>query len=243
MISNKCCYYNAKFTNVNKPTLERSDNNVAHTKDNCKLACQLCNSTRSNKDVDVAKLVIQMYKDAIVKNLLITIDDEEVYWFLRKSIHGGLSQVFHQYHIKGLTQINKLKYNLEENNVPAYDLDYIITHILDLDFNSLYPGAFCGIYNKNIPYTGGKIYMAGQVTRYIKIHEANDQAYRDTKRKEMKIIINSEDRFSKEKGQLFVASVKGLIDKVHINDHINFPPIWRKITYKTDEKTIEKFTY
>ncbi|KAA6372695.1 MAG: hypothetical protein EZS28_031777 [Streblomastix strix] len=55
--------------------------------------------------------------------------------------------------------------------------------------------------------------MAGLVTRYIKIYEANDQAYRDTKRKEMKIIINSEDRFSKEKGQLFIASVKGLIDK------------------------------
>ncbi|KAA6361490.1 MAG: hypothetical protein EZS28_042983, partial [Streblomastix strix] len=161
MIPNKCCYCNAKFTNVNKPTLERIDNTIVHTKDNCKLACQLCNSTRSNKDADVAKLMIQMYKYAIVKNLPMTIDDEEVNWFLRKSIHGGLSQVFHQYNIKGLTHINKLKYNLEENNVTAYDLDYIITHILDLDFNSLYPSAFCGIYNKNNPYTGGKMYMAG----------------------------------------------------------------------------------
>ncbi|KAA6397570.1 MAG: hypothetical protein EZS28_006900 [Streblomastix strix] len=96
MIPNKCCYCQAKFTNVNKPTLERIDNNIAHTKDNCKLACQLCNSTRSNKDADVAKLMIQMFKYAIVKNLHMTIDDEEVYWFLRKSIHGGLSQVFYQ---------------------------------------------------------------------------------------------------------------------------------------------------
>ncbi|KAA6391590.1 MAG: hypothetical protein EZS28_012881, partial [Streblomastix strix] len=52
MIPNKCCYCHAKFTNVNKPTLERIDNNIARTKDNCKLACQLCNSTRSNKDAD-----------------------------------------------------------------------------------------------------------------------------------------------------------------------------------------------
>ncbi|KAA6359597.1 MAG: hypothetical protein EZS28_044876, partial [Streblomastix strix] len=37
MIPNKCCYCNAKFTSVNKPTLERIDNNMAHTKDNCKL--------------------------------------------------------------------------------------------------------------------------------------------------------------------------------------------------------------
>ncbi|KAA6370182.1 MAG: hypothetical protein EZS28_034290 [Streblomastix strix] len=184
-----------------------------------------------------------MYKYAIVKNLPMTIDDEEVYWFLRKSIHGGLSQVFHQYNIKGLTHINKLKYNPEENNVTAYDLDYIITHILDLDFNSLYPSAFCGIYNKNNPYTGGKMYMAGRVTKHIKICEANDQGYRDTKRKEMMNIINSKDRFSEEKGQLFIASVKGHIDKNHINEYINFPPIWRKRTYRTDVKTIGKFTY
>ncbi|KAA6350600.1 MAG: hypothetical protein EZS28_051886, partial [Streblomastix strix] len=195
MITNKCCYCYANFTGVNKPTHERIDNNIAHTKDNCKLACQLCNSTRSNKDADVAKLMIQMYKYAIVKNLPITIDDEEVYQFLRKSIHGGLSQVFHQYNIKGLTHINKLKYNPEENNVTAYDLDYIITHILDLDFNLLYPSTFCGIYNKNNPYTGGKMYMAGRVTKHIKTREANDQDYRDTKRKEMMNIINSEDRF------------------------------------------------
>ncbi|KAA6383465.1 MAG: hypothetical protein EZS28_021007, partial [Streblomastix strix] len=45
----------------------------------------------------------------------------------------------------------------------AYDLDYIITHVLDLDFNSLYPSAFCGIYNKNNPYTGGKMYSPEEV--------------------------------------------------------------------------------
>ncbi|KAA6385696.1 MAG: hypothetical protein EZS28_018776, partial [Streblomastix strix] len=225
LIPNKCCYCNAKFTSVNKPTLEQIDNNIAHTKDNCKLACQLCNSTRSNKDADVAKLMIQMFKYAIVKNLPITIDDEEVYWFLRKSIHGGLSQVFHQYNIKGLTNINKLKYNPEENNGTAYDLDYIITHILDHDFNSIYPSVFCGIYNKNNPYTGGKMYMAGRVTKHVKIREANDYEYRDTERKEMMDIINSEDRISEEKGQLFIASFKGHIDKSHINEHINFPPI------------------
>jgi hypothetical protein len=51
-------------------------------------------------------------------------------------------------------------------------------------------------------------------------------------------IINSKDRFDEEKGQLFIASVKGHIEYQHINEHINFPPIWRKTTYKTDEKTI-----
>ncbi|KAA6382773.1 MAG: hypothetical protein EZS28_021700 [Streblomastix strix] len=42
-------------------------------------------------------------------------------------------------------------------------------------------------------YSGGKMYIAGRVTGHIKIHEANDQDYRDTKRKDMMKIINSED--------------------------------------------------
>ncbi|KAA6391049.1 MAG: hypothetical protein EZS28_013423 [Streblomastix strix] len=78
--------------------------------------------------------------------------------------------------------------------------------------------------------------MAGRVTKHIKIREANDQNYGTTKRKEMMNIINSADRFSEENGQLFIASVKSRIDKNHINDHINFPPIQRKRTYKTYEK-------
>ncbi|KAA6396506.1 MAG: hypothetical protein EZS28_007963 [Streblomastix strix] len=83
------------------------------------------------------------------------------------------------------------------------------------------------------------MYMAGRVTKHIKIREANDQNYQDTKRKEMMNIINSEDRFSEEKGQLFIASVKDHIDKNHINEHINFSVIWKKRTYKTDEKTVD----
>ncbi|KAA6390683.1 MAG: hypothetical protein EZS28_013791 [Streblomastix strix] len=80
--------------------------------------------------------------------------------------------------------------------------------------------------------------MAGRITGSIKICEANNQDYREAKRKVMMNIINSEDRFSEEKGQLFIASVKGHIDKNRINVHINFPPIWRKRTYITDEKTL-----
>ncbi|KAA6399951.1 MAG: hypothetical protein EZS28_004523 [Streblomastix strix] len=79
MIPNNCCYCQAQFTNVNKPTLEWIDNNIAHSKDNCKLAYQQCNSTRSYKDVDVAKLMIQMNKYASVKNLSMTIENEEIY--------------------------------------------------------------------------------------------------------------------------------------------------------------------
>ncbi|KAA6380246.1 MAG: hypothetical protein EZS28_024228 [Streblomastix strix] len=85
--------------------------------------------------------------------------------------------------------------------------------------------------------------MPARVTGHIKIREANDQDYRDAKRNEIMNIINSQDRFFEEKGQLFIASIKNHIDKNHINEHINFQPFWRKRTYKTDEKTVGKFTY
>ncbi|KAA6382854.1 MAG: hypothetical protein EZS28_021620 [Streblomastix strix] len=130
--------------------------------------------------------------------------------------------------------------NNSDKYYQEYVEDFVSLDINDLDFNLLQPSAFCGIYNKNNPYTGGKMYMAVRVTKHIKIREANDQDYRDTKRKDMMNIINSEDRFSEEKGQLFIASVQGHIDKNHINEHINFPPIRRKHTYKTDEKTVAK---
>ncbi|KAA6400062.1 MAG: hypothetical protein EZS28_004411 [Streblomastix strix] len=53
--------------------------------------------------------------------------------------------------------------------------------------------------------------MVGRVIKRIKICETNDQDYGATKRKEMMNIINSEDRFSEEKGQLFIAQNSGII--------------------------------
>jgi hypothetical protein len=54
--------------------------------------------------------------------------------------------------------------------------------------------------------------------------------------------ITSNDRFT-EKGLLFAVAVKGHIDLKHINKHINFPPIWRKTNYITNENTIGKFMF
>ncbi|KAA6382207.1 MAG: hypothetical protein EZS28_022267 [Streblomastix strix] len=55
-------------------------------------------------------------------------------------------------------------------------------------------------------------------------------------------IIESNDRFN-EKGQLFIAQLKGHIDKKYINVFVNCPHIARNFTYTTDEKTIGKYMY
>ncbi|KAA6359145.1 MAG: hypothetical protein EZS28_045328, partial [Streblomastix strix] len=42
-----------KITKESKPTLDRIDNSVGHTKQNCQLACQICNTVKADKDKDI----------------------------------------------------------------------------------------------------------------------------------------------------------------------------------------------
>jgi hypothetical protein len=48
----KCLLCNMRFTNSNKPTLDRIDNDIGHTLQNVRFACLPCNRLKSNKDED-----------------------------------------------------------------------------------------------------------------------------------------------------------------------------------------------
>ena len=76
--------------------------------------------------------------------------------------------------------------------------------------------------------------MPGRLLEYI---EVNDYNYYD-----VESIITSNKRFT-EDGQLFVVELKGHIDESHINDFINFPPIFRNIDITTNEETIGSYMY
>ncbi|KAA6384122.1 MAG: hypothetical protein EZS28_020350 [Streblomastix strix] len=150
-------------------------------------------------------------------------------------MQGGLSNVYHYYNLKGITHINKLRYNHVTKTITSYDNQYLVTRILDLDFNSLYPSVFSGIFNKNNPYTNNRIYQAGGLTSYFKCtSNSSKQKARD--------IIMSDDRFN-DKGQLFCVRIKGHIDEKHIISYINLAPIWRKLTYNNSVEQIGEFMY
>ncbi|KAA6399263.1 MAG: hypothetical protein EZS28_005214 [Streblomastix strix] len=230
-----CHLCHNKFTKENKPTLDRIDNSIGHTKSNCQLACQICNTVKADKDNDISKLKIQLMKYAIHEHLPMTINNESVYNMLKKCMQGGLSNVFHQCNLKGVTHINKLRYNHVTKTITSYDTPHIITHILDLDFNSLYPSVFSGIFNKNNPYTNNRIYQAGGVTSYFKCtSNSSKQKARD--------VIMSDDRYT-DIGQLFCVKIKGHIDEKHINSYIKLAPIWRKLTYNNSIEQIGEFMY
>ena len=223
LFSNSPCYIcQAKFTELNKPTLDRIDNKKGHSKDNVKPCCVYCNVTKSNKDENLTRLRIQLRNYALLNNLPMTIDNKIVYDKLRKSITGGLSNVQHRVNIKGKTHINHFKY--ENNKVISYDTPHVMTHFCGVDFNSLYPSAFSSKPNLNNPYTNHKMLMPGRIDKIL--------TYKNVCLK----VINS-------RNTLFLASIKGHIDKKYINDFINFPPIFRNIEIENKPDFIGSYMY
>lgn len=231
----KCYLCHERFTDNNKPTLDRIDNKRCHSKDNVLFCCQSCNIYKSNRDMDEVRLLIQLRKYCLKNNLPMTIPHEPVYHVLRNGITGGLSNVLHRVNEKGKTHINHLFYDKNKKTVISEDNDYVMTHVCGTDFNSLYPSSFSSVENPNIPYTGGRLYMPGRLLKYYEVIPGlNDNEAYD--------LIMSDDRFT-TKGQLFIAEIKGHIDEDYINEFINFPPIFRNIDIKTDEQTIGSYMY
>ncbi|KAA6389813.1 MAG: hypothetical protein EZS28_014661 [Streblomastix strix] len=76
--SETCHQCHNKFTKENKPTLDRIDNSIGHTKSNCQLACQICNTVKADKDNDTSKLQIQLMKYTIHEHLPMTINNESL---------------------------------------------------------------------------------------------------------------------------------------------------------------------
>ncbi|KAA6386873.1 MAG: hypothetical protein EZS28_017600, partial [Streblomastix strix] len=81
----------AKFTYDNPPSLDRQDNELTYSKDNCLPACVSCNIAHANRDPKIASLHIKMRQYAIKHNLPMTISDERIYKLLRECITGGLA--------------------------------------------------------------------------------------------------------------------------------------------------------
>ena len=231
----KCYICGEHFTYKNKPTLDRIDNSKGHSKDNVKLCCQSCNVMRNRKDEKIVRLEIQLRKYCVMNGLPMTITDENEYYELRNNITGGLSNVMHRLNIKGETKINKMKY--DSGKVISYDTNNVMTHVIGVDFNSLYPSAFSSQHHPSNPYHGGKMYMPGRLIDRIEIKT-------DKQKKYAYDIIYNQNRFdNKRPKHLFKATVKIECPTDLINKFINFPPIFRNINIKNEESVIGSFMY
>ncbi|KAA6377567.1 MAG: hypothetical protein EZS28_026906, partial [Streblomastix strix] len=94
-----CSICSAKFTYDNPPSIDRQNNELPHTQDNCLPACVSCNIAHANRDPKIASLHIKMRQYAIKHNLSMTISEERIYKLFRECITRGFAAVFHRENI------------------------------------------------------------------------------------------------------------------------------------------------
>ncbi|KAA6366738.1 MAG: hypothetical protein EZS28_037735, partial [Streblomastix strix] len=230
----RCHMCNARFIWKNRPTLDRIDNSKGHSKDNVIPCCLYCNVCKANRDEKQMKLMIQLRKYALFKQLPMTLTSDEGYQLLRKGITGGISNVMHRYNIAGETRINHYEYDKENKCVYSIDSDNVMTHVVQLDFHSQYPSVMSGEPNALNPYTNHIIYMPAQLIEKITDYDRCKALIYDTNR-------FSNDPLVVDKMLLFVAEIKGHVDEKYLNEAINWGPILRNIDIKTNKETIGEF--
>ena len=238
----KCHLFGEHFTFSNKPTLDRIDNDKGHELSNCKLAWASCNCLRKQEDDKVNHLRIQLKKYCLLNGLPMTISDEREYYDLREGITGGLSLVMHRLNLRGITHINKFRYDPDIGEVISYNTSHLISHIIGVDFNSLYPSVFSSKYHEFNPYHGHIMYMPGyEINRY--------ECYDNEGKRNEKVykacynIIHSKHRFYPNPEFIFRAKVILECPTEKINDFIDFPPVFRNFDIKNNEETLGSYMY
>jgi hypothetical protein len=91
--------------------------------------------------------------------------DEEEYEITRRNITDGLSNVHNRKNIKGVDSIKNLEY--VDDKVHIIDTNNIITHIIGIDFNGLYPSSYSSLPHPFNLYTDGIMYISGPIKSKI----------------------------------------------------------------------------
>ncbi|KAA6385685.1 MAG: hypothetical protein EZS28_018787 [Streblomastix strix] len=219
-----CSIHSVEFTYDTPPSLDRQNNVLPHTKDNCLPACVSCNIAHASRDSKITSLHIKMRSYVIKHNLPMTVSDERIYKLLRECITGGLAAVFHRENIADKTHINELNYDEQTNKVISQDNENVAIHIIALDGNSLYLSSYSGVKNQNIPYTDCRMYMAGK-SRFYSV-----KSY---------VIKNCID----QRKDIFVTKVKEYFPKSYYNNLLALPPIFRNIEIENMEEVIGEYMY
>ena len=135
---------------------------------------------------------------------------------------GGLSMVLHRDNRRGITKINRLKYDEVNDKVISYDTQNTVTNTMGADASSLYPSVRSSNYH---PFIRS---LTNFYKCYNKDETRNDKVYRICYD-----IIHSKNRFKANTKSVFRATVKLECPKCKINDFIECPPTYYMISVKT----------
>jgi hypothetical protein len=119
LLEAKCHICHAGFTLNNKPTLDRKNNKIGHTKDNVEWCCNYCNFVKVDRDEQYTKLFIQLRRFQTKYHLPTTLakGDEEEYEVTRRNITGGLSNVHNRRRFKNLEFVDNKVHIINTNNI------------------------------------------------------------------------------------------------------------------------------
>ncbi|KAA6387654.1 MAG: hypothetical protein EZS28_016818 [Streblomastix strix] len=106
----------------------------------------------------------------MIRCLPTNLTDIDVYHLIRKWITGGLSNVMHRVNRSGIDFIKRIQYDKVNKKVTVLTTDHRITHVVGVDFNSLYPSVMSSEPHQFIKYTNVKMYMSGSQTDINRLH-------------------------------------------------------------------------
>jgi hypothetical protein len=143
--NNRCFICNKEFSLDNQPSWDRIDCKLSHTLDNIVLTCISCIVERSNRSLELMQTIIQRKQYALDNHFPLVLTNIHVVEQIQNTIIGGLRNVWHRSNIARETPISYLTYDYINQKVYSTDTKNLITHILGLDFNALYPSAYSSI--------------------------------------------------------------------------------------------------
>ncbi|KAA6387680.1 MAG: hypothetical protein EZS28_016796 [Streblomastix strix] len=103
----------------------------------------------------------------MIRCLPTNLTDIDVYHLVRKWITGGLSNVMHRVNRSGIDFIKRIQFDKDNKKVSVLTTDHRITHVVGVDFNSLYPNVMSSEPHQFIRNTNCKMYMCGSQTGKI----------------------------------------------------------------------------
>ena len=120
--------------------MDRIDCSEGHSSGNCVIACVNCN--RQRRDTIMKKFYRKkaLLRFAKTHPMIHLIDkaNKRVFYKIKSNIVGGPSIVYHRYHEKDVTEINRLHYNQEENEWFYNSEGKTVNTIVGFDANALY---------------------------------------------------------------------------------------------------------
>lgn len=134
------CHYCWAIGTVYNWSLDRINCSKGHILGNCVIACIKCNVQR--KDMIMQKFLRKkaLLRFAKTHPMIHLIDEKNktVFYKLKNNIVGGPSIVYHRYHEKGITKINRVHYNHERREWYFGENGKKCQSVVGFDANALY---------------------------------------------------------------------------------------------------------